>query len=87
MSDLHQEQNDLLSTILSQILVLSGRVTNMEATIAEVRKIAERVTNLEETMEEVRKNAKGANNWGKIATGAATVAPVVAAIAKAMGLY
>jgi hypothetical protein len=65
--------------------LLAAFLEGMGSLETKVGMLTERVDGIETSVEEVRKNAKGANNWGKIASGAAAAAPLLTAAAKGLG--
>lgn len=71
-----------LSQILEAFQVAAG---DRFAAKSELAALDAKVDLLAESVEEIRKNAKGANNWGKIASGLAALAPIATAIAKGAG--
>lgn len=71
-----EERDELLAAFLQGIATLEQNLGRMD----------QRLTLVEGCMEEVRRQAKGANNWGKLATGAAAVVgPLLTALLKAKG--
>lgn len=75
------ERADLLAAVLEAIADVRRDTPSKDAFDA----LSKTVTSQGDSIEEIRRNAKGANNWGKIASGVGAAAPLLVAVLKAAG--